>query len=761
MAPTPPRTFLCLPARRRRERWRLRLAPRGRVVPTRSALLIAAAWLLVFGLGTASGQTLQINQERADLSSLIQQVGEATGRTILFDDSIRGTISVVAKRPVSLDEAWSMLDASLSILGFSLLPSTEGMWRIAKVADAIGESPFIDGVSVDDAGGASRAGSHRYVTSLIPLRVAEPAEVLAVLEPLAGASVTMVVLESSQAVIASGPERRIARLMTIADSLDRVEERGVRSRLLRYRQVSEVESWVEGLFSAGALQRRNLDVWTDERTNSLIYRGTGPEAARFRSFVDRFDLPVTGEGKIQVVPVLNRDAEEVATLLRDLGTPAAAARATGAPAASRTRLQENDYSISVDVPTRSLVVRADEKTQAAIRDILEVLDQPPEQVAVDLVITQVDTPSSFSLGFGFSVPLTSGDEAGEVLGRFVSNPGGGGFAATPSAETTVVGRVDQALNVPFLVDEETGLTIPIANTGVITAGDVEVRTDVLIEPSLVLTVGDQHEIFVGSNFPVPVTGDTGATSGDTNTNGVQRANNFLSRTTTFERRDVGIKIALEARAGKTGPIELDLDVELSQLAASIAGAVEEVGPTFTERRIQTRARLPNGSVGLIALNKDSRQTESEAGTPFLSSLPFLGWLFTNTTERMRDSHLILAARVTRVSSPSELVARTIRRRLAFQRAAAREGALAPVALEAPGFAVLVTTRTRSDDADAIAEGLRRRGLETEVHSWELRGEPVFDVYVRELETLAGAAEVANALREEGWEPDLTVLRRQL
>lgn len=710
-------------------------------------------WALAFVLVAAvphlaSAQTLQLNQKRIQITELIQKVGEATGRTILFDDGVRGTISLVAKRPVTHEEAWQMLSTSLNVLGYSFLPSTAGMWRIAKVADAVGEAPFKRRATGDD---------DAFVTSLIPLRVADPAKIMPILEPLAGGSTTLIALDDARSLIASGSERRIARLMTIADALDRVEEREVESFSLRYRDVAEIEGWLESLFDSGSLKKSDLEIWSDARTNSVIYRGTRPQVGRLLGYLHRFDLPVVGEGRLQVLHVLNRDAEEVAELLRSMGqAPTSEGAVTlAARIGSRTALQERDFSISVDAATRSLIVQGDADAQAAVREALDLLDQPPQLIAVDLIVTEVRTPSVFALGFGFSIPLTAGDEQGDILGRFVSNPGGGGFAATPSAETTVVGRVDQDLNIPLFVDETTGLVIPIANTGVITAGDIDIRTEVLIEPSLVLTAGDDHELFVGNNIPVPVSGNTDL-SGDT---GVATNQNVLARRTTFERRDVGIKIGLEAQAGKVGPIELGLDVELSQLAPSAAGAVELVGPTFIEQKLVTSTRLQDGEFAIIALNHDTRKTEGMAGTPFLSALPFIGFLFTDRVERTEDTHLVLAARAKRVGSPSELVAHTIRKRLAFERRDAREAAMPRVEEGEPAFAVLVTTRRLEDDANAIAEGLVRAGFAAEVHSWKRRGEEVFDVYVRGLESLAEAGGVAAELLEDGWQADLVVLSR--
>jgi general secretion pathway protein D len=701
--------------------------------------------------GPARAQTIALNQKRIAIADLIKQVAEATGRPILFDDSVRGNVSIVAKRPVTLDEAWLILDSSLAMLGFSILPSTEGLYRIAKVAEAVGESPFVE-----------KAGDEReaFVTSLIPLRVATPGAVMVVLEPLAGGKVTLVALEKTNSLIASGPERSIARLTTIADALDHVDEQEVRYRVLRYRNVDEVAGWLDAFFESGALSRRELEIWTDERTNSLIYRGDDAQLDRMSELADRFDRPIEGSGRIQVLKVLNRGAQEIADLIQQLDTGGGlgdAGEGVGVVpiAEGVVAIPSSEYSIVVDEASRSLIVRGDPDTQAAIRSIVETLDEPPQLIGVDLTITEVRTPRAFSLNFAFSVPLSAGDDVGEVIARLISTPGGGGLAGTPSPETTLFGRVDQALNVPFLIDDGTGVAIPISNTGVITAGQLEAHTEVLLAPSLILTVGDTHEIFVGNNVPVPVSSD--ADPLDTTT---ADGSPVLSRETIFERRDVGIKVIVQATAGREGRIALDLDIEISRIAPSVAGAVELVGPTFLERKVVATALLNDGEAAVIAVNRDKRSVHAKSGTPFLSDLPFLGWLFTETVVREEDVRLVIGAQARRISSPGEFAADTIRRRLAFERRNAQEATLPTVGQDEPAYAVLVTTRSERGDAEDIARSLTMRGYETRIHLWSPgEGKPdFFDVYVLSLETMADAANVASTLNDEGWQTALTVLR---
>jgi type II secretion system protein D len=707
--------------------------------------------LICVGLAQSAfsqSQTLSVNNARVEITDLIKQIGEATQRTILFDDSVRGSVSIVAKRPVTLAEAWAMLGSALAVRGYTLLPSTEGIWRVSKVADAVGEAPFV--AELDRQREA-------YVTTLIPLRIARAESVMSVLEPLAGASVTLVPFTGTNSLIASGPERRIARLTSLADALDRVDERPVQFIVIRHRSVEDMATWFESLFAAEEFSRRDVEIWSDVRTNSLIFRSSEADEVRVREFAAQLDQPIVGRGQIQVLRVLNRDAEEIAEVIRALGqTNATSARGSSqfaSRAGLRSALTENEFSISVDPATRSLVVSADEEAHRAIREILEELDQPPQLIALDLKISELRTPSTFTLAFAFHVPLSSGDETGDVIARLVSTPGGNGLAATPSIDTTVFGRVDQELNVPFTVDDGTGIAIPISNTGVITAGNRTVQTRVLIEPSLVLTAGDAHEIFVGDNVPVPV--QASSTTPDGQPTGANQ--NVLRRETTIERKDVGIKLGIEAQAGKTGPILLDLDVEISAFSPSIAGDIEVVGPTFREQNFIVNARLNDGEAAVIAINRDRRTIETRDGTPFLSSIPVLGWLFTSVGERDDDLHLVLAAKVRRVATPADLAADTIRRRLAFERRNARESGLPGVSDGETHFAVLVTTRGRRDDADAIAESLDFRGYATRVHEWELRDREYFDVYVTSLESMSSAAAVASTLSDEGWLADITLL----
>ncbi|MEZ4334618.1 MAG: hypothetical protein R3F35_22915 [Myxococcota bacterium] len=762
------------------------------LLPLLSLLLVASPRSFA---QTPTDATILLNQKRMEIGQLITRVSQETGRTILFDEQVKGLVSLVSKRPVTPDEAWELLDAALHLIGFALVPSTAGQWRIARVAEVVGESPFTRRV---------RDGSERYVTALIPLEVAPLPSVMNVIQPLAGSSVTLVALESSHSLIASGPEHAIARLTAIADELDRVEERGLRQRVLRYRDVGDVEGMIEAQFEAGRFSERELELWSDARTNSLIYRGSDDAVDRLIAFLDDIDRPIEGEGEIRVLRVLNRDAGEVAEILgvqapsrrgsksssdgtskvdrtRDAGesgstpqdsTSSREGTSTGGPGPSAaqdetgtseppsfaagagvdlaTLLAGEEYSIAVDAPTRSLVVRASERGHRIIRELVEKLDERPQLIAVDITVSEIRTPSSLALALSYHVPLLPGDSVDELVGRLISLPAGGGFRTTPIADGALFGRVSRDAGIDFEVPGGGGVLIPIEDTGEIDASKITARTEILIQPSLVVVAGEEHEVFVGSNVPIP-TSNAGIVDGVSTQGGVST----FGVSVNFNRQDVGIRLVIDARAGKEGPIELDLEAEITALAPSAAGPVEQVGPTLVKEVLTAKAKLEDGETAILGVDQERRDNLAEGGAPWLKDIPFLGWLFKARGEQVQDTRLVIAARARRLSTPAELVADSIRRRLAFDRRLARERNL-PDPGDAP-FGVRVTTRSREDDANAIAADLERKGHRTRIHRWIGQDrEPLFDVYVLGLDSMADAGELAQRLGEDGWDADLVV-----
>jgi general secretion pathway protein D len=166
-----------------------------------------------------------------------------------------------------------------------------------------------------------------------------------------------------------------------------------------------------------------------------------------------------------------------------------------------------------------------------------------------------------------------------------------------------------------------------------------VNTDTLLRPNLLITSGDEHEIFAGDNIPIPVSN----TGSSTTTGGTTTSEPSLVVRKNIERQDVGTSLRLKPTVGEQGGVTLGLHLEVSELGESDAGTVEEVGPTISQITIESTIRLRNGEVAVIGSTARPLIQKTEVGVPWLKDIPVLGWAFRLTQDESRKRYLLIAA----------------------------------------------------------------------------------------------------------------------
>ena len=380
---------------------------------------------------------------------------------------------------------------------------------------------------------------------------------------------------------------------------------------------------------------------------------------------------------------------------------------------------------------------------------------------------EVLKPTNFAFGVDYFLPVLVPSKISDPIvfastGANVidalTNPLAGlnsGVPNVPAPESTFFGRYARSPVLIPLVDEsgEAFGTISIPRDQVaIEASDIEARASVLLRPHLIVLSGEEHEIFVGDNLPIPVSRSTEAGSG------VSGINPATSTAQNIERVDVGITLRVRPIAGQEGVVHLDLDVELSGLARSLAGDVEEVGPTLTDRKIKTKLSLAEGEHAVIGTALDKKQADRRYGVPFLRDIPGLGYLFGGVRRVTFDLDLVIVVTAHVMHGLDEQLAESIRRRLAMERNLIRFRD--PGEIGDQPFAVLLDTVDSESKANLISEKFSSDGFETQVTSWDGYGERVWDIYLVDLPSFAEAGALARALHEAGWSPEITLLSGQ-
>jgi general secretion pathway protein D len=684
----------------------------------------------------AREQTGEVVLEYRDteLSEVLRRVGQATGRSFLFDDTLRGRVTIAVPEPVSPAEANEIVNAALLLAGYAVVPAPAGIHKVLKIQDASLDAPWRPG--------APGSEGQAPVSTLIRLHSASAEEVVSKLRHLMGKSAIAVAYPPTNSVILCDSESRLHRVLGILRALDQGADGELIFRSLRYRSSEEVAGIIEGVYGRQEAPRPHIEIWSDARSNVLVARAPAELHDELRRLIDRIDIPNPGQGSVRVIRVLNRDAEEMAQLLEGVTQGAAAAARAGALFGAD--LIGRDIHVAVDAPTNSLLVRADPETHTTIERLVEKLDLAPHTISVEVIIFEVSTPRAFALGFDFLAPVSEPKGPEDLVGAVFSNPSGGGIPGELRAQDTFFARFTrEPLVIPVISD---GVPVDVViprGTGAVTATDRKIRTQILSRPHLLLTAGEEQEIFAGDNIPIPVQ--------ETNPS----VTSAVSINQRIDRQDVGVHLRVRALLGEKGTVRLDLGLELSAVSREPVGNVEQVGPTLLQRQVQSTMLLREDEFVVVGLGDTTERQESVRGVPWLKDIPFFGIFFRTTAETIRENHLVVAVQARVLRTPAEQIAESIRRRIGFERSLTR---LQDLDASKDGrYAVRIDTRRSEADATAIAEAFALDGHETRVSEWEGVGGTRFDIYLTGYDAFADAGTAALQLRHAGWLPEVAVL----
>jgi general secretion pathway protein D len=721
---------------------------RGRI------LAIVAAAALAQSAAAEDPPRMALEFRGAELAEVVRAVARETGRGFVFDERLRGRVTIAIPDRVTHDEALEVLHAALRLLGFAAFPAPGGVSRILPLAESAALGPWRP---------SPEAGREAAITTLVRLRSADAAAVAAAVEPLVGANGSALVVERSNAIVLASSESALRRLLDIVHALDRREPLELAVLRLRWRDAAEVEELVAQVFGVDGPEGPDVELVSDARTNALVVEAPPDELAEIRAFVRDLDRPAPGRGNLHVVRVRNVDPEELAERLSEAARPARAAAVPDDDGAggSALPLEEGDWSVTVDRPTRSLLVVADAEAFAALAELIAKLDVTPPVVSVEAQVLEVDSSESLDVAIDALVLVSEPEDADDTVAlvrtvtsgtRILSGPdvdADGGLLRFARAPIRLVG-LDGAGG------EEVVGTVP-NDAAALLARQGRVEARVLLRPHLLVATGEEQEVFAGNNIPIPVASSTGA-AGGTRQAGTDASPGFvdpLALRTNIERQDVGVRLRVKPTLGVAGDLRLELEIEATRVAESTLGEVEEVGPTLLSRELTSRLGIADGEVAIIGGRGEPVRRRVETGVPFVQDVPFLGQLFRSTRDEVVHSHLLVAVQARLLRSPEDMALDAIRRRLAFERS--REGLRALEAEVRAPYAVLVAVRSERAEAEVLAAELAAAGWDARVVAWEAGGAVRFDVVVPGFAEFADACAAARELLDRGHEPEVLAL----
>ncbi|NTX55853.1 type II secretion system secretin GspD, partial [Myxococcus sp. CA039A] len=486
--------------------------------------------------------------DKVEIEKLVQTVADATCRTFILPENVRGKISIIGPEngrvEVDADAFYSAFLASLDANGLAAYQYGRFMKIVDKRSAKQNPIPTI----VED--GQPYTTNEQMITKLFRIRNVE-------VEPLRGVLQQLVSKDGDtipyppDTIIVNDVGSNIHRLERLIDQLDtRAASDELRVIQVQYASAQDVATTVQRLFEAkGARPGQRPGTFTqgvppagqpggeviaqpasggqeasagpvtlsqiipDERTNKLIIVASPAAFERIQDIVTQIDIPSGTGGRINVYYLENANAEELASTLQSLaqGTanrprspmpnmPQGAPRPAGTTQAAE--LFSGEVKISADKGTNSLVIVASQTDYKNIVQVIQQLDTPRRQVFVEAVIMEVNLDRNAEFGVNLHSGFALQTDRGAAPGLIGTNNGGQGLPPSLSlANLASFGGFLAGLQGPVIPAlEKLGLDIPAFGV-VLHAMQQSSDVNVLSTPHILTSDNEEAEITVGQNVP--------------------------------------------------------------------------------------------------------------------------------------------------------------------------------------------------------------------------------------------------------------------
>jgi len=86
---------------------------------------------------------VNLDFQNADIKDVIKSISEMTGINFVFDDKVRGKISIISPTKVTIKEAYKMFLSAMKLKGYLVVPITKKIAKIIPERDGPGSSIIV------------------------------------------------------------------------------------------------------------------------------------------------------------------------------------------------------------------------------------------------------------------------------------------------------------------------------------------------------------------------------------------------------------------------------------------------------------------------------------------------------------------------------------------------------------------------------------------------------------------------------------------
>ena len=615
----------------------------------------------------------------AEISEVISAFSTSMAMPFLLDARVKGKITLETPGPISLDQAYELLVAALSLQGFAVV-AADGYAKVVPTAEAKSQFPAMN----------TEATAAGLSTRVFQLENEDATQLLAAIRALVPATNPMTAHPSSNSLIITDTRENLRRITEIIRSLDRPNRNAIRTVSINHGFASDIAQTVDQLINRGSSDKGGklpehlqVVILPDARTNRILFQSSDLRRLSQAAELARdLDSPLATPGNVHVLYLKNAEAAVLAQTLQNLyrsgkqtvgsgsrqsssltrpvgatgnasqpnqglsmsavqgNGKAPTSSSAGAPQASILGPEDSGVVIQAEPNLNALLIVAPESLFREIRAVIEKLDVRRAQVFIESLIVEVsaDRAAEFGVQFQYLDGLNATGSSG--FGGTNFTPRGGGANLLDLAANPL--SASQGLNVGVIRGTVSFGGATLANLGLLArALETQGAGNIIATPNLLTLDNEEAKIVIGQNVPF-LTGSY-TTSGNSSGNPFQ----------TIERRDVGTTLRVRPMVSEGGTVRLQIFQEVS----SVVNQRLAEGIVTNKRSIESTVLVEDGEFVVLGGLISDEEGTGESQVPLLGDVPLFGSLFRYETRERKKTNLFVFLRpvVLRSGSDSSVI----------------------------------------------------------------------------------------------------------
>lgn len=398
------------------------------------------------------------------------------------------------------------------------------------------------------------------------------------------------------------------------------------------------------------LRAKGLD---KRRNGNVVWIAPQSEIAKYEADQQAARMATENNAELitEYIPISYGSAEDIANLLTE-GSKSGRGGGSGENANQGSGFLSARGSLSFDQRTNTLLVIDIPQRVAGIRDLVNQLDKPVDQVVIEARIVVANESFARELGARFGISGASGkpgDRSTVGFGGNLDASQGNAQSRQDAIDNLEDGDTDRSppfeitrgliTNLPSTLAGGSGsLALSILNAGhmldvELSAMQTEGRGEILSNPRIVTS--NQKEAVIKQGDQIGYLTTTGGQQGNL---------------PNVQFKDAILQLKVTPTITADGRVFLNMDVQKDDLSGFVETGAGEV-PQLSTRQVTTSVLVDDGQTVVIGGVYEFKDQNSLTKVPFLADLPVIGNLFKNRNRTKSKAELLVMVtpKVIRVS----------------------------------------------------------------------------------------------------------------